>query len=326
MAIGKASDFVIYNEEFYGGMVEKLTQNADAFNAAGAGAIQLTPTRSKGHYKKESFIKEIGSLITRRDITSVAAATDLAITMGEDVSVKINRKIGPVAQTLDSWRKLGVDNSQLSFVLGQQVGQAVAVDYINTCLAALVSALNATAAVKFDHSAETPTTLTHTALVDGMAKFGDAAGNLVAWVMHSKPYFDLMKQSIADKIFEVAGVTIYQGTVASFGRPTIVLDSPSLTATAPTPDDFYILGLVRGAATAEESEEREVVSDVITGLENLVGRVQGEYAFNLGLKGFTWDTTSGGIAPTDAALATAANWDQVATSFKNLPGVIIVSK
>jgi len=325
MGIGKASDFKIYNEEFYGGMVETLTQNADAFNAASNGALKLVPTRRKGDQVKESFLKLIANLITRRDTTSVAAVTDLKAEMGENIAIKINRKIGPIAQTLDAWRKVGLDSSQLSFVVGQQVGQAVAVDYINTALSALVTALLTQATAGFDHSAESPTTMTHSALVSGMGKLGDAAGRIVCYVMHSKPYFDLMGQSIADKIFEVAGVTIREGTIATFGKPTIVLDSPALTNVTPTPDDFYVLGLVPGAATVEESEEREIVSDVITGLENLVGRVQGEYAFNLGIKGFTWDSAAG-VQPTDAALATAANWDLTATSIKDGPGVIITTK
>jgi len=325
MGIGKASDFKIYNEEFYGGMVETLTQNADAFNAASNGALKLVPTRRKGDQVKESFLKLIANLITRRDTTSVAAVTDLKAEMGENIAIKINRKIGPIAQTLDAWRKVGLDSSQLSFVVGQQVGQAVAVDYINTSLSALVTALLTQATVGFDHSAESPTTMTHSALVSGMAKLGDAAGRIVCYVMHSKPYFDLMGQSIADKIFEVAGVTIREGTIATFGKPTIVLDSPALIDLVPAPDNYFVLGLVPGAATVEESEEREIVSDVITGLENLVGRVQGEYAFNLGIKGFTWDSAAG-VQPTDAALATAANWDLTAASIKDGPGIIITTK
>lgn len=323
MAIGKASDFVIYDEQFFGGMIEVIEQNADAFNASSNGCLMIVPERVIGNYEKESFFKLVGSLISRRDTTSVSAATDLALTQGEHVSVKLNRKIGPVAQTLDAFRKLGMDSETASFVLGQQVGQAVAVNYINTMLEALNAAItNVGSAINFDNTAVGSGTLTHTALVEGMAKFGDNASKITCWVMHSKPWFDLMKQSIADKIFEVAGVTIYAGTVATFGRPTLVTDSDALFDDNGSATDTYnILGLVPGAGVIKESEERQIVSDIITGLENLVIRLQGEYAYNLGLKGYTWDVTNGGANPSDAAVATGTNWDKVATDNKSTAGI-----
>lgn len=129
---------------------------------------------------------------------------------------------------------------------------------------------------------------------------GDAANGITCWVMHSKAYFDLMSQAIADKIFEVSGVTIYEGSVATFNRPTIVVDSPALF-TAGTPDTYSVLGLVENAIEVAESEERSIISDVVTGFENLILRIQGEYAFNLRLKGFAWDTVGGGVNPTDTA-------------------------
>jgi hypothetical protein len=69
-----------------------------------------------------------------------------------------------------------------------------------------------------------------------------------------------------------------------------------------------------------------MVAQTVTGLENLVIRLQGEYAINVGLRGFTWDTTNGGINPTAAALATAGNWDQTAASIKDLAGVCAYTK
>ena len=324
MAIGKASDFKIYHEEFFGGYVEVLQQNADAFNGASANAIRLIPDRMRGDYEKESFIKSISALATRRDTTSVAAATDTALTQGEIVGVKLNRRIGPVANTFDSFKKIEQDPQALSFLLGQQIGQAVSLEMINTTLACLDAALSGVAGLTTDASALTTPNgpnLTHTNLVTAMSKLGDRSNRLVAWVMHSKPYFDLVKNAIADKVFEVAGVTIYSGNVATFGRPVVVIDSANLFDATPVPDTYTTLGLVQDAAIINESEGRDIVSDVVTGLDNLVIRMQGEYAYNLKLKGFAWDVTNGGANPSDAALATATNWDKAATDDKDLPGV-----
>lgn len=321
MAIGKASDFKIYQEEYFGGMFESIAQNTNAFNGASAGTITLVGREHRGDYSKESFIKDISSLITRRDTTSVSAATDLAVTQGEKVSVKVNRKIGPVAQTLDSWRKISKDPREMSFLIGKMVGEKKVQDYLNTAVLSAVPAMSAQAGLLHDYSATG--TITHSVIVDGMAKFGDQSSRIKAFVMHSKVYFNLIKQAIADKIVEVAGVTIYQGSVATFNRPVIVTDAAGLVDLVATPDTYCTLGLVDRAITVEESEGEEIQSQIITGLENLVFRIQGEHAFTLGLKGFTWDVTNGGANPADAALGTGSNWDKTVTSDKDMAGVVI---
>ena len=86
MAIGKYSDMVVYQAEFQSGMVEKVAQFLAAFNEASRGAIRLVPRALKGHYGKEAFFEDVSSLVSRRDITSVSAATDLALTQGELVA------------------------------------------------------------------------------------------------------------------------------------------------------------------------------------------------------------------------------------------------
>ena len=278
----------------------------------------------KGHYENESFFKSISTLVSRRDITSVSAATDAALTQGELVRVKLNRKIGPVAQTLDAFRKISLDPAEMSFILGQQTGKAIALDYLNTALTALDAALAGVSAVNYDATANSNpdrTTLDHTNLVRTMAKFGDASNRLVAWVMHSKPFFDLMEASVADKIFQVANVTIYSGTVATFGRPVIVTDSSAMLTTTSSGTVYHIHGLTENAVVVEESEDRQIASDLITGLENLVMRIQGEYAFNLGIKGFAWDSANGSSNPSASAVGTSSNWDKAVTDNKQLAGV-----
>ena len=324
MAIGTKSDFKIYNEEFFGGMTEVLMQNADAFNAASRNAIRLVPTRHKGEYEKESFIKEIANLVTRRDPTSVAAATDLKLEQGESVGVKINRKIGPVAQTLDAFRKISADPRVFSFLLGQQTAKAVTVDQVNVGINALAAAIGNVSALKLDKSGANPATLTHGYLAAVLAKFGDAAKNIICWVMHSKPYYDLVQQAISDKITDIADVAIAQGDTPTLGRPVVITDSASLIVSG-TPDKYITLGLVENSSEVSESEEREIVSETVTGLENLVMRIQGEYAFNLKLKGYAWDTQNGGVNPTDGAIGTGSNWDKYSADDKATAGVYLLT-
>lgn len=322
MPIGKASDFKIYEPEFYGGMVEAITQNVNVFNAASNGALRLVSAAQKGHYDKESFFKDIANLVTRRDITSVSAATDLAMTQDEIIAVKANRKIGPVTQTMDAFKKLGANPSEMSLVFGRMVGSRVVQEMVNTSVAALSSAVGGQAGLI--HTIAANGTMTHAALVSGMAKFGDAAGRLRAWVMHSKPYFDLFQQSITDKITNVADVVIVQGTPATLGKPVIVTDIPGLLVSG-TPNLYHTLGLVEDAVTVNESEERNIISQVVTGLENLAVRIQGEYAYTIKLKGYKWDVANGGANPASAALVTASNWDVAVSDNRDTAGIKIIS-
>lgn len=328
MAIGKASDFQIYQDEVRGGIVERLTQASAFFNAAG-GAIRLGTVSRRGDYAKESFFKSISGLVSRRDATSVSAATDLAVAMDEIISVKLNRKIGPIAQTLDAFRKveLAAGEDSLSFLIGTQIAKAMEVEMLNTALRAGRAALGNAGTTQFDASS----TMTTVDLVSGLSKFGDASNNIGAWVMHSKVYFDLMKHQIGTSANGdiVAGVVVQGANPLTLNRPVIVTDSDALVVTTGTGTaavtKYQTLGLVQNAIVVEDSEQSTMVSEVVTGLENLVVRLQGETAYNLGVKGFKWDTTSGGANPVDAAIGTGTNWDAAASSFKDYAGVLVTS-
>lgn len=318
------SNWTIYHEQFFGGMTETLEQQVMAFNAASQNALRLQSRRMRGHFEQEAFLKQVSGLISRRDIGSVATVDDTALATDEEIGVKINRKIGPVANTLDSWKKIAEDAETMSLLLGRQIGPEVAADYLNTVLIALQAAVGSVAALSYDETTGGTTTMQSTSLIDGLALFGDAASRIIAWVMHSKPFFDLMKDQAANyKIDRVAGATLYEGSVATLSRPVIVTDSSALQS-AGTPYDYYTLGLVADAAMVDESEDREMESELVTGHENLIFRMQGEYAFNVRLKGFAYDTTAG-TNPSDATLGTGGNWTQKATQTKSLPGVMITT-
>ena len=321
MAIGKASDFQIFQDQFFGGVVEVLQQNANAFNEASRGALRLITQAHIGDYREESFIQDFSaSLVTRRDTTSVSAATDTAMTQDIFRAVKLSRKLGPVAQTLDAWRKIGRDASAQSFAFGRASGPAIAADMLNTTIKALVAAIGNVAALVHDFTATG--TLTHGALVTGLSKFGDAADRLVCWVMHSKQYYDLVGQAITDNIFQIGSISIMGGTTPTLGRPVIITDATDLIITG-TPDAYVCLGLVAGGGVVMESEERTLVSETVTGLENLVGRIQGEMAYSLLLKGYQWDATNGGANPAAAAVATGSNWDKIAADDKSTAGIMV---
>lgn len=327
MTIGKASNFKVYQNELRGGIVEQLTQASNYFNAAG-GAIALSTVSRRGDYAKESFFKNISSLVSRRDTTSVSAATALPLTMDEIISVKLNRKIGPVDQTYDAFAKIAMSMSpeEFSVLLGGMVGKAMQVEMLNSALRAARAALVNQANVFYDAATAT---LTTAHLVSGLAKFGDAASNIVAWVMHSKNYFDLMAHQIGTSANGdiVSGVVVQSATPATLNRPVIVTDSDALKVAGGSGSgaytDYHVLGLTPNGIVVENSETERMVLDEVTGLENLVVRMQGEFAYNLGVKGFKWDTANGGANPNDTAVGTGSNWDAAASDYKDYAGIVV---
>lgn len=340
MAIGTKSNFIINNPFLYTGYTETLTQFSNAFNAQSNGCLTLSSESLRGEYTEETFFQNISGLVARRDPTSVSAATDKSLDQAKIVEVKLNRKVGPVATTYDSFRKIGMGGNSLpdadhsgsgidtlDMVIGQQTAKAVQVEMINTLLAALVAALSAQTGLTFTDTGDALETVD---LVDGLAKMGDAAGNNVRlWVMHSKPFYDLVKNQITSNLDGVTGFVTATASPITLNRPVLVIDSPALVkvdGVSAGVDMYTILGLGLNAGHAIDSEDMMLASQLITGLENLAVRLQGEYSYNIGLRGFSYDQANGGVNPSDAALATATNWDKAYASIKDLGGVVIQSR
>lgn len=435
MTYGLAGGFKVYQDQFQTGIVETLTQNSNAFNEASQGAIALSTISRRGDFSQEAFFQVLSGMVSRRDNTSNAAAVDQNLTQDEWISVKLNRKIGPVNQSRDSFRKImmGKTEEEMSFILGQMAGKGMQLDMLNAAVLAARAALAAQSAVAVSES----TTLKTTGLVDGLAAFGDAASNIACWVMHSKQYYDLVKDQITSNIYGVSNFAVANASPVTLNRPVIVTDSASLitsaantlaaptlsslttstaggslaggtylykvtwlnangetvgsnemsvttsgttssnslgfsaapagatggrvyrgtaagaenayyaiannvtafvdtgaASTAGTPpatntattgvmtSTYYCLGLTAGGVVVENTEEEELIVQDVTGNENLAVRMQGEFAYNVGIKGFKWDITQG-ANPTNAAMGTGANWKANRASFKDFAGVVV---
>ena len=326
MTIGIASNFKVYQDEMRGGIVETLTQASNYFNGAG-NAIILSTVSRRGDYAKESFFKNIANIVSRRNTTSVSAATDLSLLLSDITSVIQNSNFDPANQTYSAISKVAMDMTlgEFSFMLGEMIGKGMQVEMLNSALRAAGAALVQNSTVLYDAGTGTLTTAD---LVKGLAKFGDRASNITAWVMHSKNYFDLMEHQIGTSANGdiVSGTVVQAATPATLNRPVIVTDSDSLKVAGGSGSgaytDYHVLGLTAGGVVVENSENERVVLDEVTGLENLVIRMQGEYAYNLGVKGYKYDV-SVGANPSDANLGASATWDLAASSHKDVAGVII---
>lgn len=330
MAIGKASDFKIYHDQINGGFVETIAQNINAFNAAANGAIRLETDFSRGDYTYESFFQKV-STVSRRDTTSVSTVSDTALTQDEFISVKLNRKVGPLAQTLDALKKIQArlpgENGEeaVSFLLGNMIGDDTTAEWLNEGLNAAVAAFLQNSDIATS-SLNAP--LQSQDLVTALSTFGDAAGRIRLWVMHSSAYYSLVSNQISANVTNISDFNIRSGLPVTLGRPVLVTDSDQLKVTgSPTgDDDYYTLGLTDSGIRIMQSELPTFHDEIVSGLENLVVRLQGEFAFNVSLKGYKWNVGAGGANPTSAAVGTGTNWPQAATDDKDTAGVILTTK
>ena len=90
-AITITSDVKVYEEEFNSGAYEALALNSQVFNGASKNGIVMVTEVHPGNYLKEAYFKQISSLVTRQDITSVAAVDSLKLEQVEEAAVKVHR-------------------------------------------------------------------------------------------------------------------------------------------------------------------------------------------------------------------------------------------
>jgi hypothetical protein len=318
MATTLASDLKIYEAQFQTGLTETLQQNVEAFNAASNGGIVLRSSEHKGNFEYGAFFKTIASLITRQDITSDSALTPTKIQQEENIAVKVHRKMA-TDLTYKAAKMAGISFDSMVFAHGQQFAKAMVTEMLNSGLLAARVALAQNADVTKDVTGETKKSVDHKYLLQTLSKFGDANDRIACWVMHSQQFFDLAVGSISDDVVNVADGVIRRVDVPGLGRPILITDSSALVAST----DFFVLGLAQGGIDINESEGINQIIDQVTGLEQLVVRVQAEYGYSLGVKGYKWDVANGGANPDGTAVGTAGNWDKVATSTKDLAGVVL---
>ncbi|MGV3710323.1 MAG: major capsid protein, partial [Gemmatimonas sp.] len=285
------------------------------------------PNILKGDYKKEAFFKDVANIVSRRDSTSTADVTDLALTQGENIGIKLDRKVGPVAQALNAMRKAGLTEESASRAFGEIAAKRKVKDMVNAAVIAVEAAISGTASLNLDITGETNKNISVAALNRALLPFGDDAQGIVIWLAHSKINNDLVGSLIASSVTGLADVASLQGSVPQWlGRPALITDAPALwDLNGSLVDTYNTLGLTEGAVLVEESEEESFVTEIVTGKEQLARRWQSEHAFTVSIKGYKWNTVTG-TNPTDAALGTSSNWIRTYSDDKALAGVRLVTR
>lgn len=313
------SDLAVFSEYTYEAMSEVLAQQVELFNAASGGTLLLRSAAHEGDYSDVAFWAKIQGLVRRRNAYGSGAVAEKNLEHLIDTMVKIAAGTPPVRIDPSQFEWIQRNQEEGGAVYGQQLAKDTLADMLNTALMAYVAALTGETDVYKDVSAN-PTTFK--TLLGGAQMFGDASNNLVSWVMHSKTLFDIYGVALdnTNGLFNFGTVNVRQD---GFGRPLIITDSPSLIATTPDPDEYFVAGLTRGAVRVDMNGDFVQNTETKNGDENIIRTIQSEWSYNVGIKGYSWDKATGGKSPNDAAIATANNWDRYATSHKDTAGVLL---
>ena len=317
MAITLPTDFKLRNDLIETGYVETVAQAIEAFQNGGNGAIQIESGAIEGNYAQSNFLKEVASLVTRRinqGAGADGAATALAVTEGDQLAARIARKIGPVDVTLSALRTRNMGEDAISLAIGQQIAKATVADKINTAAASLVGALTAVSGAYYDNTAVTAKTLDYEALSQVLQLAGDGSTEIVAFMMHSKPFFDLMRTQLnpSTELYNSPSIgQIFSGNPATLGRPIIVTDSAPMVVAS----DYWCFALKAGAIMLKEDTMPTLLNQMVLGNENIAWRLQGESDYICRVQGYAYKTAAG-VNPTLATLATTGSWDLDAGSAK----------
>lgn len=320
------SDLAVYSEYAYASMTEVLRQRIDLFNAATGGAITLRSAAHQGDFSDVAFFAKISGLVRRRNSYGSGSVAEKKLAHLVDTMVKVAAGTPPVRLDPGQFKWIQQNPEVAGAALGQQLAVDTMADMLNVGLGASYAALSAQSAVVYDATGNTSPedTLSFSNLNNGQAKFGDQASTISAWVMHSKPMFDLYGKNLAnsERLFNYGNINVMRDP---FGKLLVMTDSQNLVITG-TPNNYAVLGLVPGAVIIDQNNDYTANEEAKNGDENIIRTFQAEWSYNVGVRGFAWDKTNGGKSPNDAALLTATNWDKYATSHKDLAGVVVKVK
>lgn len=308
----------VFNDFTYTAATEVLRQQVNLFNQATNGALILRAGNNLGDFTDSTFYGLIADLIRRRNVYSDNDIAAKELEMLLETTVKVAGAAGPIRVDPHWFDYINRSPEEGGAVYGQQLAVAMAADMLNVQIAALVAAMSQEADITHTNVAAP----SFGDLLTGASKFGDQAQQLSCWVVHSHTMFGIYGAALANtaSLFNFGTINVRQD---GFGRIFVVTDSPSLVDTVPTPDQYYSLGLVPGASVIEQNDDFLQNIETTNGGESIRRTIQSQWTYNLGIKGFSWDKTSGGKSPNNAALASSANWDRTVTSHKDLPGVIV---
>ena len=312
-------DFVIYDEEFNSALYERLQVNIDVWNAATYGALVITTDAMKGHFSKVSMYKALASDVVKEynpeNVTTTAFDTFESF---EQVKVKVWRDSN-IQKTVDAFKVLLLNpDATFSQLVGGLTADLITKDAIETLLSSILGAIENDAAHVLGDGTTFPA---FKDINKAQFVYGDQFSNVACILTHSNTAQGIVDLNIDEKLDTVAGFTISTGKWHTLNIPMIIADLDALKDGA----NYKMAFLTAGAGVCVNSETVSAYTDIDLDSRPAMMRFKREWAYNIGVKGYSYDTTKGNY-PTKAVLANKTSWKKVVSDDKELPCVVFKAK
>ncbi len=308
------SNFQVFQDFAYRAATEIIDQKVNLFNTATKGGLVLSVKGNIGDFMETASFGLIAGMVKNRNAYGTGNLTGVNLAQIKENSVKIALGTDPIQWTGTSFDWIQRPAEEAGVIFGEQWAAAKMQYMLNTTLAGLNAAMEASGDVTYDGTAGAAS-LSSLNLAAG--KMGDRRSSIGCWVMHSKSETDIYAQALANAndLFDFGTVRVVSD---GHGRPLVVTDSNALVFDNAGTDNYIQLGLVAGSAIIDDNGDTRLYEQTDIYKENVVQALKAEASFNLAIKGFEY---GGGRSPNDAAIALNTNWTRSVASEKDGPGV-----
>ena len=298
--------------------VERLSQNVDAFNAASNGGILLSSPNNVGDFVDQIMFGQMEKTERRTRANGEGTEATIEVPQVNATRITVYGRFGPYHWNAQDPAWQGMADSAVVNALSGQVASNIMKDQINTLTSAAIGAITEAADTVSDISASVDAAgaISLPALNNTLALLGDASMGVACICMNGVSWHLLVGDAISNSnsLFDYDGIRVQD----FMGKPYVVYDAPAFTVST---TDYHILALNPAGATTENQGSPVIAMTEKTG-ENITRQFQGDYSYQLGLKGMAYGGTAD---PSDAELATGSNRTAVYTSAKAGVGALLTA-
>ena len=313
------SNRTVWDQYIVPATMEYFADQVRLFNEASRNTIVLDSANFRGDFIQQAFFDSVRSAQRRTDMYATNDAVNPTdITDHTQTGVKVAGGFGPIRYEPAQHLWMLEPTARSIEVASRNFADALLYDQINTSIGVAVAAIQSQGTAATNGAIATE--LTYDTINMAHAKFGASSGLILADIMTGMQYHKFVSKNLTNApslLFKAENVTV----VDILGKAVVVVDAPGLTATDGT---NRVLGLTRGAVVASDSGDLITNVQTNNGKSRIETTFQADYNFTLKVKGYSWDTTTGGKSPLDAELHSSANWSKVTESLKSTAGVLAI--
>ena len=309
MAVTLTSDFKLDERLLQSMFVNRVFDKTDVLNANSNDAFTLTNEFISGYAPKEAHLDSIEeNIVSRMRIDQQGDVPSQKLVQSQTGGVKVWRRIGPVELTQTSITEGRYTTEMIYRYIAEMAARGMMRNHRQIILSLLPKLILKNPA-KYE---QTKKTFKPTDTLKGLTFFGEFDNFWRMCLMSIQTYVGGLTQQYDDKIGNFSGLATQDGMLYALGRPirslndTLlnVADADADTAQAQAGKWPYFLPFESFRLTI--TEQPMLVTDIVTGKDQLAIRYQAQYPIVIFPKMHEWTGTAKN--PDDAALFNDASW------------------